>query len=45
MIIGLFFPFSYPVSLMLDKMLGHESLRKYTRKELAALMDVQQVRG
>lgn len=43
MIIAFFFPISYPISIVLDGVLGHEGLRKYTRKELAALMDVQQV--
>jgi predicted RND superfamily exporter protein len=41
LIIVVFFPVAYPISVVLDGVLGHEGQRQYTRRELAVLMDVQ----
>lgn len=42
-LIFLFSPVAYPLSVCLDKLLGHEDLRTYTRTELAELVKVQHV--
>jgi CBS domain containing-hemolysin-like protein len=40
-LVMLFLPISWPISWALDRCLGREGLRRYTRKELATLMRVQ----
>lgn len=34
LVICVFFPVAYPISWLLDKLLGHEGLRRYTREEV-----------
>eukprot|EP00741_Cyanophora_paradoxa_P016861 tig00020943_g16285.t1 len=43
--IMLFFPASYPVAWVLDKMLGAELIQAYSRQELSALVEIQAEKG
>lgn len=40
-LIGLFYPISYPFSLLLDFVLGHEESTVFSREELTVLLDIQ----
>eukprot|EP00624_Nannochloropsis_granulata_P007680 evm.model.NODE_8960_length_34018_cov_18.461050.3 len=44
-LMGLFWPIAYPIAHVLDKWLGHNSFKRYTREELSTLVDLQREAG
>jgi metal transporter CNNM len=44
-LMGVFWPIAYPIGKVLDKWLGHNSFKRYTREELSTLVDLQREVG
>lgn len=44
-LMGLFWPIAYPIAHVLDRWLGHNSFKRYTREELSTLVDLQREAG